>query len=230
MAEILAEKEAKMSHFQQSTQNSAASSETRGNVLHKALSYDLLTNLILQPSQASILSLAQIKAGDNVLDVGCGSGRLTIAAQKKVGPSGAAQGIDPSQEMIAVAHKNAARSGQPAKFEIGVIEAIPFPEATFDVVLSRLMMHHLPADLKQRGLAEVRRVLKPGGVCLIVDFEPPKTHILYHMSKHLLNHAMAQVNIREYLPLMTGAGFIEVETGPTRSKLLSFVRGRSPKK
>ena len=218
-----------MSHFHQRSESSAQTPETNGNVLHKALSYDVLSNLVLRPSQASILTLAQIKLGDKVLDVGCGSGRLVIAVQKKLGPSGAAQGIDPAPEMIAVARKNAARAGQAAKFEIGVIEAIPFPDATFDVVLSRLMMHHLPGDLKQRGLAEIRRVLKPGGVCLIVDFEPPKAHILYHMSEHLLNHAMAQVNIREYIPLLTGAGFIEVETGPTSSRLLSFVRGRSPR-
>jgi demethylmenaquinone methyltransferase/2-methoxy-6-polyprenyl-1,4-benzoquinol methylase/phosphoethanolamine N-methyltransferase len=217
-----------MSHSHQNADPTAPPPETQGNVLHKALSYDIMTGLILRPSQASILALAQLKTGDKVLDVGCGSGRLSIAAQQKVGPSGAAYGIDPSTEMIAVARKNAVRAGQPAHFEIGVIEAIPFPDATFDVVLSRLMMHHLPGDLKQRGLAEVRRVLKPGGVCLIVDFEPPKTHILYHMSQHLLNHAMAQVNVHEYLPLLAGAGFVEVESGPTSSKLLSYARGRSP--
>jgi ubiquinone/menaquinone biosynthesis C-methylase UbiE len=219
-----------MSHFHPGSTTTAQPPETKGNVLHKALSYDVLTNLILQPSQASILSLAQIKTGDKVLDVGCGSGRLTLAAQKKVGPASPVQGIDPSPEMIAVARKNAMRAGQPAKFELGVIEALPFPDATFDVVLNRLMMHHLPGDLKQRGLAEVRRVLKPGGICLIVDFEPPKGHILSHISDHLFNHAMAQVNTREYMPLLTGAGFIEVESGPTSSKLLSFVRGRSPLK
>jgi ubiquinone/menaquinone biosynthesis C-methylase UbiE len=218
-----------MSHFHPGIETSATPPETKGNVLHKALSYDVLTNLILQPSQASILAMAQIKAGDKVLDVGCGSGRLTIAAQKKAGPAGAVLGIDPSTEMIAVARKNAARAGQAAKFEMGVIEAIPFPDATFDVVLSRLMMHHLPGDLKQRGLAEVRRVLKPGGVCLIVDFEPPKTHISKNLVKHFMS-PMANIDIREYIPLLMQAGFAEVETGPTSSKLLSYVRGRAPGK
>ena len=211
-----------MSHFQQRTETSATSPETMGNVLHKALSYDVLTNLILQPSQASILSLAQIKVGDKVLDVGCGSGRLSIAAQKKVGAAGVVQGIDPSTEMIAVARKNAARTGQPAIFEIGVIEAIPFPNATFDVVLSRLMMHHLPGDLKRHGLVEVRRVLRPGGVCLIVDFESPKSHILKNLVRHFMS-PMAHIDVREYIPLLIQAGFAEVESGPSGSKLLSFV-------
>ena len=107
---------------------------------------------------------SQVKPGDKVLDVGCGSGRLTLAAQKWAGPQGEAVGIDPSPEMIQVARQNAERAGLRAKFELGMVEAVPFPDGTFDVVLNRLMLHHLPGDLKQRGLAEMRRVLKPGGL------------------------------------------------------------------
>ena len=59
-----------------------------------------------------------------------------------------------------------------------MVENLPFQDASFDVVLNRLMLHHLPGDLKQRGLAEMRRVLKPGGICLVVDFEPPKSGLL----------------------------------------------------
>ncbi len=219
-----------MSHFQQHTQSSEQTPETRGNVIHRALSYDALSDRILRPSEPSIRALAEVKPGNRVLDIGCGPGRLTIAAQNWVGPTGEAQGIDPSPEMITIARKNAARAGLAAKFEVGLVEALPFPDATFDVVLSRLVMHHLPGDLKQRGLAEIRRVLKPGGLCLIVDFEPPKSPILLHLVEHLLSPVMAQIDIREYIPLLVEAGFTGVETGPTNSKLLSFVRGRSPGK
>jgi len=219
-----------MSHFHQHTQSSVQTPETQGHVIHWALPYDALFDRILRPSEASIRALAGVKPGNKVLDVGCGSGRLTIAAQNWVGTTGEAQGIDPAPEMITIAQKNAARASLAAKFQVGLVEAIPFPDATFDVVLSRLVMHHLPGDLKQRGLAEMRRVLKPGGLCLIVDFEPPKSPILLHLVEHLLSPVMAKIDVREYIPLLVEAGLTEVETGPTNSKLLSFVRGRSPGK
>jgi ubiquinone/menaquinone biosynthesis C-methylase UbiE len=219
-----------MSHFHLHVHPSEQTPETSGNVIHWALTYDALSDRILRPSEPSIRALAGVNTGDKILDVGCGSGRLTIAAQNWVGPTGEAQGIDASPEMIAVARKNAARASLAAKFEVGLIEAMPFPDATFDVVLSRLVMHHLPGDLKPRGLAEMRRVLKPGGLCLIVDFEPPKSPILLHLVEHLLSPVMAQIDVREYIPLLVEAGFAEVETGPTSSKYLSFARGRSPGK
>ena len=149
-----------MSHFHQHTNEQTP--ETKGNVIHWAGPYDTLTNHLLQPSQKSIGVLAQIKERDRVLDVGCGSGRLTLAAQSWVGENGEAVGIDPSPEMIEVARQNAKRAGSKAKFELGLAESLPFPDGSFDVVLNRLMLHHLPEDLKQRGLAEMRRVLKPG--------------------------------------------------------------------
>ena len=214
-----------MSHFHQHAIDQAP--ETQGNVLHWAGPYDFFTNLILHPSQKSIGLLSQIKAGDQVLDMGCGSGRLTMAAQGWAGADGQAVGLDPSPEMIEVARKNAERAGLKAKFELGVVERLPFPKASFDVVLNRLMLHHLPGDLKQRGLAEMRRVLKPGGVCLVVDFEPPKSGLLRLIVQ---NHMapMANVDVREYVPLLTEAGFTNIEIGPTSSKLLSYVRGRAP--
>jgi ubiquinone/menaquinone biosynthesis C-methylase UbiE len=218
-----------MAHSHQHSHASEPALETSGNVLHQAPLYDALSHLILRRSEASIRSLAQVKPGDKVLDVGCGPGRLTLAAQGWVGPAGEAHGIDPSPEMIAVARRNAARTGLPAQFQKGLVEALPFPDATFDVVMSRLVLHHLPGDLKRRGLAEMRRVLKPGGACLVVDFEPPTALALRLLTGHLLS-PMAKVDVRDYVPLLVEAGFAEVETGPTGSRFLSFVRGRSPGK
>jgi ubiquinone/menaquinone biosynthesis C-methylase UbiE len=214
-----------MNHFHQHEKGNEQMPETQGSVIHWAGTYDMLTGWVLHPSEASILRLAQIKQGDKVLDVGCGSGRLTIAAQKWVGPSCEVVGIDPSGEMIQVARRNARRSGSKAKFEQGVVEALPFPDGSFDVVLNRLMLHHLPGELKQRGLAEMRRVLKPGGLCLVVDFEPPKSGWLRMLVENHMT-PMKDVDVRNYVPLMEQAGFTEIEYGPTSSKLLSFVKGK----
>jgi ubiquinone/menaquinone biosynthesis C-methylase UbiE len=148
-----------------------------------------------------------------------------MAVQKWVEPQGEVVGIDPSSEMIQVARQNAAREGSQVRFEMGVIEALLFPDASFDVVLNRLMLHHLLGGLKQRGWKEVRRVLKHGGICLVLDFESPKSWLLRIMMENHMAR-MANVNIREYVPLLEDAGFTEVESGPTSMKMLPYVRGK----
>jgi SAM-dependent methyltransferase len=109
---------------------------------------------------------------------------------------------------------------------VGVLEAMPFPEASFDVVLNRLMLHDLPDDLKQCGLAEMQRVLKPGGKCLMVDFEPPKKGFLKLMVENHMT-PMAHIDVRDYMALMEQSGFTDVEIRATSSKLLSYVGGRA---
>ena len=84
---------------------------------------------------------------------------MTLLAKTRT-KNGKVYGIDPAPEMIAVARKKAARKRLDIDFRVGVIEALPFPDASIDVVTSSLMMHHLPEDLKVRGLAEIYRVLE----------------------------------------------------------------------
>jgi ubiquinone/menaquinone biosynthesis C-methylase UbiE len=80
-------------------------------------------------------------------------------------------GIDLGPKQIARARSKAGRASIPIDFQVGVIERLAFPDQSFDVVLSTLMMHHLPDDLKRLGLAEMARMLKPGGRLVIVDFK-----------------------------------------------------------
>ncbi len=119
-------------------------------------------------------NLASIQPGEQVLDVGCGTRTLAIEVAHCVGRAGRVAGIDPSTQQIARARRSAARRNLPIAFQIGVIEHLPFPDQTFDVVLSTLMMHHLPGNLKRQGLAEIARVLKPGGRLVIADFTPKR--------------------------------------------------------
>jgi ubiquinone/menaquinone biosynthesis C-methylase UbiE len=107
--------------------------------------------------------LAKIAAGDKVLDVGCGTGDLTLRAACLAGPTGEVVGIDASPNMIEVARRKAASKGLSIRWEVEAIERLTFPDDTFDVALSSLMLHHLPGQLKHAGLAEVRRVLKETG-------------------------------------------------------------------
>jgi ubiquinone/menaquinone biosynthesis C-methylase UbiE len=112
-----------------------------------------------------------MQPGDAVLDVGCGTGTLAMEVARRVGRAGRVAGVDPGTEQIARARAKAARRNMPIEFQIGVIEQLAFPDQTFDVVFSTLMMHHLPTPLKRQGLAEIARVLKPGGRLVIADFK-----------------------------------------------------------
>jgi demethylmenaquinone methyltransferase/2-methoxy-6-polyprenyl-1,4-benzoquinol methylase/phosphoethanolamine N-methyltransferase len=175
-----------------------------------------------------IVEMAKIKPGDKVLDVGCGTGNLTLTAERYVGVSGSVYGIDASSEMIDVALNKAKRSGSEAVFEVGLIEKIPYSDANFDVVISRLMIHHLPNDLKRQGFAEVFRVLKPGRLFFLADFIPPTNPILACVASAVVGHRMMKNDVWDIPPMLTDTGFMDVAYGSTRSSFLAFVSGKKP--
>jgi demethylmenaquinone methyltransferase/2-methoxy-6-polyprenyl-1,4-benzoquinol methylase/phosphoethanolamine N-methyltransferase len=175
-----------------------------------------------------VIELAKVKPGDKVLDVGCGTGSLTLTAQSYTGLGGKVYGIDAAPEMIEVAKKKASRSGVDVVFDVGLIEELAFPDATFDVVINRLAIHHLPDDLKHRGFTEILRVLKPGGRLLIADFAPPTNPVFNHLASALVGSHMMHTNIWSLPPMLASAGFEEITSGPTRSAFLAFVSGKKP--
>ncbi len=155
-----------------------ASKATKGLVINMGWRYDLFEWVVdpllfrgqLRALWRRTIELAGIQPGEQALDVGCGTGTLALAAARRVGASGRIVGIDPSAQQIARARAKAKRVHAPMEFQIAVIEELPFQDQTFDVVFSTLMMHHLPAPLKRQGVAEIARVLKPGGRLVIGDF------------------------------------------------------------
>lgn len=159
--------------------------------------------------------LAQLQRGEAVLDVGCGTGTLAMIAKERVGSEGHVSGIDPSASLLATALRKAARSGLSLDFQLGAIEQLPFPDQSFDVVLSSMMMHQLPDDLKRQGLAEIARVLKPGGRLLVLDF------------RRSVHGGPWNSDIQDMPPLMQAAGFSLLETGETGFRGLGFALGRT---
>jgi L-amino acid N-acyltransferase YncA/2-polyprenyl-3-methyl-5-hydroxy-6-metoxy-1,4-benzoquinol methylase len=108
------------------------------------------------------LAVADLNAGETVLDLGSGGGLDVLLSARRVGPSGRAYGLDGSPEMISLARANAAAEGaENAEFLLGNIEDIPLPDAHVDAVISNCVIN-LSAD-KPRVLAEAFRVLRPGG-------------------------------------------------------------------
>lgn len=189
---------------------------TEGRLIRWASFYDLLTNIMTLGRIRRLRSLTVdqtlLKAGEKVLDVGCGTGGVTIPAKLRVGKTGTAAGIDPAPEMIAVARKKAVRAGLEIDFRIGVIESLPFPDETFNAVTSSLMMHHLPKPVRVKGLAEIRRVLKPGGRILIADMIRPSPSFLGHLGSLVLHHGHSvQFGIEDLSALLKEAGFEKVK-------------------
>ncbi|MBZ0208956.1 MAG: methyltransferase domain-containing protein [Hyphomicrobium sp.] len=176
--------------------------------------YDALcSNLgIGQDFRLETLRLANIATGDRVLDVGCGTGLLTRLAAAAVGPSGHATGIDPSAAMIAAARQNAASEGSLATFRLAAIEALPYADASFDVVLSSFMLHHLPPEAKRTGVREVYRVLRDGGRLLAVDIDRPANALWWLLVWPLLFISSATSNLRGHVPVyLHEAGFAPVQ-------------------
>ena len=201
--------------------------QTEGSLIRWASRYDLVTTLLTLGQARRLrkmtVDLALIRSGDTVLDVGCGTGEVTLAA-KKYAKQGMVYGIDPAPEMIAVARKKAARKKLDIDFRVGVIEALPFPDSSIDVVTSSLMMHHLPDDLKIRGLAEIYRVLKPGGRLLIADFMRPTASFFNHLFIAFTRHQRLQKGVEDLQPLLKNAGFQQITQPKEKVLVIGFIR------
>ncbi|MBI5643092.1 MAG: methyltransferase domain-containing protein [Deltaproteobacteria bacterium] len=169
------------------------------------------------------LGFAELKPGDCVLDVGCGTGVLTRLADLAVGQAGNVVGIDPAAKMIGVAKKNALLQESRAEFRLAVIEDLPFEDNRFDCVLSSAMFHHLPPDLKVKGVSEVHRVLKPGGRFVLVDVDRPTVFLWWVILWPLLFWSFTEDQVKGRLGvLMRRAGFSGVEKVGSWGGFLGF--------
>ena len=202
---------------------------TTGIVLHRAFLYDLFVWLVSfgreRVYRGKALDLANLKPGESVLDIGCGTGTLAIAAKQRVGSAGRVYGLDASPEMLARADRKANKAGVEVVFKNGIAEALPFPDGQFDAVLSTVMLHHLGPKARQQCAHEVRRVLKPGGRVLAVDFARPaqgKKGLLDHFHHH------GYVNLQDLVALLTEAGLKTVESGAVGVGDLRFVLASAP--
>jgi ubiquinone/menaquinone biosynthesis C-methylase UbiE len=201
-------------HFHNPAGETAAK-ETKGLILDQGWSYDLtgwfcdtfLFHGQLRKFRQRTANRADIQPGEQVLDVGCGTGTLAMEVARCVGRAGRVVGIDPGPQQIARARAKVARRNLPIEFQIGVIEQLAFPDQTFDVVLSTLMMHHLPAPLKRQGLAEIARVLKPGGRLIIADFKRKQERAGQAARFHAGGSSM-----HDLAAIVSEAGFQRLET------------------
>ena len=123
--------------------------------------------------------------------------------------------------MLARAKKKAKKAGMEVSFRKGLAEALPFPDAQFDVVLSTVMLHHLPRKVRLQCANEIRRVLKPGGRVLAVDFEGMDDQKRTFLSHFHRPHG--HVSARDIIALLREAGLTSIESGSVGSRDLQFV-------
>ena len=188
-----------------------------GATLHSPRFYDWLAAAYCLGREGKMrertLDLAGVAAGERVLDVCCGTGTLALAAKQRVGSDGSVHGIDASKEMIAHAKAKAARRDLPVIFDVAAAQSLPFSDATFDVVTCSLALHHLPEEARASAIAEMQRVLKPGGRMMIVEFGKSRAASSLLHPVALLHHRRAGI-LDGVVALMRDAGFERVASAP----------------
>jgi len=162
-------------------------------------------------------ALAQLNAGETVLDLGSGGGIDVLLSAKRVGPSGKVYGLDMTDEMLALANENKRKAGaENVEFLKGEIESIPLPDSSVDVIISNCVIN-LSAD-KGRVLREAFRVLKPGGRFAVSDVvvRGPVPAEVKRSMELWIGCVAGALEESEYVSLLGDAGFVQVDIEPTR--------------
>lgn len=148
-----------------------------------------------------IVSLTGAAPGDSVLDVGCSSGYLARKLAAAVGPAGRVTGVDPSAAAIGYARR---RASPTMTFAVGGAQDLDLPDSSFDIVISTLAIHHIPARKRAAALGEMYRVTKPGGRLLVADFDPARRPLALHTGGRRMRRAAATVGPLDELAATAG--------------------------
>lgn len=162
-------------------------------------------------------ALAELKAGETVLDLGSGGGIDVLLSARRVGATGKAYGLDMTDDMLTLARQNAAEAGvQNVEFLKGQIENIPLPDGSVDVIISNCVIN-LSGD-KRKVLAEAFRVLKPGGRFAVSDVvvrgEVPEA--VRRNMELWVGCVAGALEETEFKTLLTDVGFVDADIEPTR--------------
>ncbi len=168
-----------------------------------------------------VLQDIHLTAGERLLDIGCGTGTLLLEAVRET-PGARLTGIDPDPQILSLAQRKL--QAYPMELVQASAEQLPFPPMSFDVVVSTLVFHHLPMEIKRRTIAEIARVLTAGGRFLLADVGPATTlpfkvltALLLSLATlvHLKEAGSARENLQGVLPLLLKeAGFTVREPVP----------------
>src|SRR6516164_8027118 len=188
--------------------------------LYNAAQKDELPDTALKASLGcgNPTALAELEPGEVVLDLGSGGGIDVLLSARRVGPDGKAYGLDMTDEMLALAEENKAKSGLTnVEFLKGEIEKIPLPDNSIDVIISNCVIN-LSGD-KDEVFAEAFRVLKPGGRFAVSDVVV-RGEVPAEIRKSVelwVGCVAGALSYDDYLSKLTAAGFIQTEIEITRA-------------
>ena len=189
---------------------------TRGHTLGAPRLYDAFVEVFFfgrrRATFQSLIAAAGVQPGQRVLDVGCGTGYFARLLARAVGPEGLVVGIDPSPEMITYASRKAGRVRN-CQFRVGTAESLDLPAEHFDVVVSSLVLHHLPEDLRMPALREMRRVLRPGGKLLVAEAQMPRHGLGWRLLARTHGYDRMARMVPHLEPLVARAESAEIRTG-----------------
>lgn len=173
-----------------------------------------------------LLAQATLAPDHDVLDIGCGTGTLAIMI-KQLQPAIRVTGLDPDPLALARAARKARRARVEVRFARGSADALPYPDASFDRVFSSMMLHHVRKGQKLGVLADVRRVLRPGGRLEFVDFAGGRHNMLAQILHGRQASASADARL---LQRLHEAGFTEAHRTSERGTIagaLAFYQARA---
>ena len=160
-----------------------------------------------------LIDQAAIQRRHQVLDLACGTGTLSISIKRRF-PEQAVFAIDGDPTILSIAKRKARKSGVALHFDEGLSQNLPYPDGHFDRLLSSLFFHHLSWDDKQRTVAEILRVLKPGGEVHVADWGMPANRLMqaaFRLVQWLDGYSNTQDNAEgKLMPLFLCAGFVDV--------------------
>ncbi|MBD2307300.1 methyltransferase domain-containing protein [Chroococcidiopsis sp. FACHB-1243] len=178
---------------------------------------------------------AGIEKGNRVLDLGCGTATLTLLL-KKSHPEAEVVGLDGDPKVLEIAKTKAVKTGLKIALDRGMAFELPYPDRSFDRVLSSLVFHHLTRDNKVRTLKEVFRVLKPGGELHVADWGKPQNTLMrvaFLLVQMLDGFNTTADSVNGLLPeLFSQAGFEDIQQTDRHMTLfgtLALYRARKTK-
>lgn len=175
--------------------------------------YDLMMKWAAREStfKPKLVEQARIEKGHRVLDLGCGTATLTILL-KKAQPEAEVVGLDSDPKILEIAKSKVAKAGVDILLDIGTSFELPYPENSFDRVVSSMVFHHLTRENKGLSLKEIFRVLKPRGELHVADFGKPQNALMYLISL-IMRRLEETSDIMKglLLEMFRNAGFEQVE-------------------